>query len=202
MKFRDLSTILILTTLITATACKPSNGSAAANNHAASPFDTTHFETQALSADDRAKLAAANGKSVQPIEIEALVQRINGSTGRLHVYCFWNLKNAASVSTVRAVNELSAKFDTSKLKIVFVAMPGFVKIEDVNLFVREQQLTDETLILERGDVGFFSKKIRKDMTGIVSLPVVLLVNKADETLFFYNKQMDAKELTAIVQPLL
>jgi hypothetical protein len=167
-----------------------------------SPFDTTHFETQALSEEDRAKLAAASGKTVKPIEIDALADRINNSTGKLHVYCFWNLQSAGSLSTLKALNVLSEKYDSSQLKVVFINMPSSQKVDDVNLYIRENQLTEETLILEKADVSFFSKKIRKDFTGVTALPVVLMVNKAEQTLMFYNKTMDEKELMAMVQPLI
>jgi hypothetical protein len=171
-------------------------------SHAASPFDTTHFETQTLTAEDRAKLANATGKTVQPIEIDALSAKINNATGKLHLFCFWNLGSNNSVSTLKAVNSLSAKFDSTKLHIVFVNMPGRQTMEDINLFIRENQLSDETLILEKADVSFFSKRIRKDFTGVTALPVIILANKADETLLFYNRIMDEKELSAIIQPLM
>ena len=171
-------------------------------NHAASPFDTTHFETQALTIEDRAKLAAASGKTVQPIEIDALAAKINTATGKLHLFCFWNLTSANSLATIKAVNALSTKFDSTKLQVVFVNMPGRQTMEDVNLFIRENQLSDETLILEKADVSFFAKKIRKDFTPVVGLPVLILANKADKTLQFYNRPMDEKELWAIIQPLL
>ena len=166
------------------------------------PFDTTHFETQALSADDRMKLATATGKTVQPIDVDALANRINNSTGKLHVYCFWNLQSTNSLSTLKALNLLSAQYDSSRLKVVFVNMPGQQKMEDLNLFIREQQLTEETLILEKADVSFFSKKIRKDFTGVTALPVILMVNKAEQTMLFYTKPMEEKELMAMVQPLI
>ena len=81
-------------------------------------------------------------------------------------------------------------------------MPGQQKMEDLNLFIREQQLTEETLILEKADVSFFSKKIRKDFTGVTALPVILMVNKAEQTMLFYTKPMEEKELMAMVQPLI
>ena len=194
-----LSMLGILTVpLFTACDSKP-NLSA---NHAASPFDTTHFETQALTVEDRAKLAAASGKTVQPIEIDALAAKINTATGKLHLFCFWNLTSANSLATIKAVNALSTKFDSTKLQVVFVNMPGRQTMEAVNLFIRENQLSDETLILEKADVSFFAKKIRKDFTPVVGLPVLILANKADETLQFYNRPMDEKELSAIIQPLL
>ena len=167
-----------------------------------SPFDTTHFETQALSTEDRAKLANATGKSVIPIDIDALATKINTATGKLHLFCFWNLENSNSVATLKSVNALSAKFDSTKLHITFVNMPGRQTMEAINLFIRENQLSDETLILEKADVSFFAKRIRKDFTGVTGLPVVILANKADETMQFYNRLMDEKELSATIQPLL
>ena len=200
MKIRKLVPFVVLTILVLTNSCdriRKMTGS-----HSASPFDTTKFETQALSDADRALLAAANGKTVKPISVDALAQEINAATEKLYIYCFWNLKNDASTATVKALNELSTKFDSTKLKIVYVNMPGYQKVEDVNLFIRENQLTDETLILEKADVSFFSKKIRKDLVGITNMPVVLMVNKAEETLMFFNKGMDEKELLALVNPLI
>jgi hypothetical protein len=168
----------------------------------ASPFDTTHFETQTLSAEDRSKLAAATGKTVKPMDGESLAKMVKTSTGKLYVYCFWNLQNAGSLSTLKALNVLSEKYDSSLLKVVFVNILDAQKVEDVNLFIRENQLTEESLILEKADMSFFSKKIRKDFTGITALPVLLMVNKAEQTMMFYNKPMDEKELTAMVQPLI
>ena len=199
-QFLNLSLALCSASLL-CYACK-NKPNASADLVKVSPFDTTYFETQILSADDRAKLAAASGKTVKPIDIDALANRINTSTGKLHVYCFWNLQNAGSLSTLKALNVLSEKYDSSQLKVVFVNMPDSQKVEDVNLFIRENQLTEETLILEKADVSFFSKKIRKDFTGVTVLPVVLMVNKAEQTLMFYNKTMDEKELMAMVQPLI
>ena len=199
MKIRNLVPFVVLTILFLTNSCDRFGNHSSV--HKASPFDTTKFETQALTDSDRVLLATANGKTVKPINIDALAEQINEATSKLFVFCFWNLKNEASVSTVKALNTLSAKFDTTKLKIVYVNMPGYEKVDDVNLFIRENQLTDETLILEKADVSFFSKKIRKDMTGITSLPVVIMANKAEEILLFYNKNMDAKELLALVHPL-
>jgi hypothetical protein len=186
--------------LISVVACK--NDNKPAHHASANPFDTTHFETQALSDNDRSQLAQASGKVVQPISTDALASQINAATGKLNIFCFWNLKNPMSVETVKALNSLSAKHDSTQLKITFVTMPGFNTVDETNLFIRENQLTDATLILEKADVSFFAKKIRKDMTGIVALPVVLLVNKADDTLLFFNKPMDEKELSAMIAPLL
>jgi hypothetical protein len=171
-------------------------------SHAVSPFDTTHFETQALTSEDREKLANAKGKTVQPIEIDALAAKINNATGKLHLFCFWNLESVNSVSTLKAVNSLSAKFDSTKLQIIFVNMPGRQTMEAINLFIRENQLSDETLILEKADVSFFSKRIKKEFTGVTGLPVIILANKAEETMQFYNRTMDEKELLAILQPLM
>jgi hypothetical protein len=197
---RFFKSLFVLCVACSTNACKDKSVSTK-DMAKVNPFDTTHFETQTLSAEDRAKLAAASGKTVKPIDVEALADRIKTSTGRLNVYCFWNLQNAGSLSTLKALNVLSEKFDSSQLKVVFVNMPGSQKVEDVNLFIRENQLTEESLILEKADVSFFSKKIRKDFTGVTALPVILMVNKAEETMMFYNKPMDEKELMAMIQPL-
>ena len=199
MKTTNLVSFFLLTTLVLTGSCDRIHNK---NGHqSANPFDTTKFETQALSDADRSLLAAANGKTVKPIEIDALAKQINAATGKLYVYCFWNLKNEASTNTVMSLNELSTKFDSTKLKIVYVNMLGYQKVEDVNVFIREHQLTDETLILEKADISLFSKKIRKDFIGITHLPIILMVNKAEETMMLFNKGMDEKELLALVNPL-
>ena len=125
MKIRNLVPFVVLTILFLTNSCD--GNSSASKNHIASPFDTTKFETQALTDSDRVLLANANGKTVKPIEIDALAEQINAASSKLYVYCFWNLKNDASVATVKALNTLTTKFDTTKLKIVYVNMPGYEK---------------------------------------------------------------------------
>jgi hypothetical protein len=200
MKIKFLNPLSIGAILLVLMSCngKPNTS----GPHAASPFDTTHFETQALTVEDRAKLASATGKTVKPIEIDALVSKINTATGKLHLFCFWNLQSANSISTLKAVSALSANYDSTKLTVVFVNMPGRQTMEDINLFIRENQLSDETLILEKAELSFFAKRIRKDFTPVIGLPVLILANKADETLQFYNRPMDEKELSALIQPLM
>jgi hypothetical protein len=183
-------------------ACKENKGTSnSADISKVNPFDTSHFETQALTAEDRQKLANASGKTVKPIGVDALADKINTSSGKLYIYCFWNLGNDNSLTTMKALNTLTGKYDSTQLKVVFVNMPGRQNIDDVNLFVREHQLTEETWVLEKADVSFFQRKIRKDFVGVTALPVLVMVNKAEETLLFYNKPMDDKELAAVVEPL-
>jgi hypothetical protein len=202
MKFIFYISLIAMTAIFAILFSCNSKPNPSVSGHAVSPFDTTHFETQALTLEDRAKLANATGKSVVPTDIDALAAKITTATGKLHLFCFWNLESANSVATLKAVNALSTTFDSTKLRIVFVNMPGRQTMEAINLFIRENQLSDETLILEKADVSFFAKKIRKDFTGVTALPVVILANKADETLQFYNRLMDEKELSALIQPLL
>jgi hypothetical protein len=182
-------------------ACKENkSNNTSADLSKVNPFDTTHFETQALTAEDRQKLANASGKTVKPISVDALADKINTSSGKLHIYCFWNLGNN-SLNTMKALNTLTSKYDSTQLKVIFVNMPERQNIDEVNLFIRENQLTEETWVLEKADVSFFQRKIRKDFSGVTTLPVLVMVNKAEETLLFYNKPMDDKELSAVVAPL-
>ena len=154
------------------------------------PFDTTQLESQVLSEADRLKLASASGKTILPINEEALAQRILHSTNRLYVYCFWNMQNDASVSTVKTLQQVSNSYDSTQLKIVFINMMDVQKVEAVNLFIREHQLSDEALFLENANFSYFSHQIKKSLVDITALPVVLMVNKAEETFQFYNKPMD------------
>jgi hypothetical protein len=168
--------------------------------HAANPFDTTRFNTQALSAEDKTILAKASGKTAQPVTTQQVVERFENAKDRLHIFCFWNLLNENSMKTAQALSETVADFDTNRVKTIYINMPGLQKMEDINLFIREHQLTGETLILEKGDVSFLKKYVKSD-APITSLPVLLLVNKSNEVLFQYQQAFDAKELKALVEPL-
>jgi hypothetical protein len=190
--------IIILIFLLN--SCKQNNPPSV-NQVSVNPFDTTQFETQALTAEDRAKLASATGKKAVNITDNVLAEKILQSTGKLHIYCFWNMQNAASVETVKALKKVSDGHDSTKLKVVFINMPPNNTADEVNLFIREQQLTDDNFIFEKGDIGFFNNKIKKDIEPITTLPVLIMTNKSDDLLQFYNKAMDENELMALVNPL-
>ena len=194
--------IFIFSTIIFLSACKDKQSSAELSAASVNPFDTAQLESQALSDVDRLKLAAASGKTVAVVTPEKLAQRILQSTDKLYVYCFWNMQNDASVSTVKALQQVSSNYDSTQLKIVFINMMDVQKVDSVNLFIRENQISDEALFLEKADFSYFSNQIKKRLVDINALPVVLMVNKAEETFQFYNKPMDVAEWMALMQPLL
>ncbi len=195
-------TIFIFSTIIFLLACEGKQSSTELSAASVNPFDTTKLETQALTDEDRLKLAAASGKTVTLVTPEKLAQRILQSTDKLCVYCFWNMQNDASVSTVKSLQQVSNSYDSTQLKVVFINMMDVQKMEAVNLFIREHQISDEALFLEKVDFTYFSTQINKRLKDINVLPVVLMVNKAEETFQFYNKPMDMAEWMALMQPLL
>lgn len=194
--------IFIFSTIIFLSACKGKQSSSELSAASVNPFDTTKLESQALTDEDRMKLAAASGKTVAVVTSDKLAQRILQSTDKLYVYCFWNMQNEASVSTVKALQQVSNSYDSTQLKVVFINMMDVQKVEAVNLFIRENQISDETLFLEKADFSYFSNQIKKSLVDITALPVVLMVNKAEQTFQFYNKPMDVAEWMALMQPLL
>ncbi len=194
--------VFIFSTVIFLSACKDKQSSTELSAASVNPFDTTQLESQALSDADRLKLAAASGKTVAVIMPDKLAQRILQSTDKLYVYCFWNMQNDASVSTVKALQQVSNSYDSTQLKVVFINMMDAQKVEAVNLYIRENQISDETLFLEKADFSYFPNQIKKSLVDITALPVVLMVNKAEQTFQFYNKPMDVSEWMALMQPLL
>ncbi len=191
--------ILIMSVVVFQTACKNNKP----DNNAANPFSSFNYEAQKLSDTDKIQLANAAGKTLIPISSDTLVDRIKKSTDKLHLYCFWKLNNASSVEMVKVLKKISEKYTAKKLKIIFVTMPSSnVSVADYNLFIREQQITDNTLVLKNGDVSFFSIKLKKDFSGITGFPVILLVNNSDNILQLYNKSFDENELTALIEPLM
>lgn len=195
-----VSSILIVVLGTFMTHCKdktPTNTAQSVN-----PFDTTQLEAQVLSEADRMKLASAAGKTTVALNEDALAQRILQSTNRLYVYCFWNMQSEPSMASVKALQHISNNFDTAQVRIVFVNFNEQRTTNDVSLFIRENQITDETLHLEQANWDFFKNKLKKDLSGTNELPVILMVNKSEEIFQLYNKPMDEKELTALLQPLL
>ncbi len=173
------------------------------NSHqSVNPFDTTKLESQILSAEDIAKLATASGKSVALVHPDDLAQRILQSTDKLHVYCFWTTQNKSSVNTVKAIQEVSSGFDSTQLKVVFIHLSDNPNPEALNLFIRENQISDETVQLEKVDWHFFIHKLKKELPEMTELPVIFMVNQTEETFQWYNKSFEQKEFTALLQPLL
>lgn len=204
MKFSILQAAvltLILFTITFGVACKKPQSSPN-TVQSVNPFDTTQMESQVLSEADRLKLASASGKSNTVISEDALANRILQSTDKLYVYCFWNMENDMSLSTMKALQHVSNNFDTTELKIVFINFKEIKSKEEVTLLIRENQISDETLLLENSDWSFFKNKLKKELEDVKDLPIILMVNKSEEIFQLYNKPMDEKELTALLQPYL
>jgi hypothetical protein len=204
MKFSILQAAfftLMLSSFAVIVSCK--NSPSSSNTvHSVNPFDTTQMESQVLSEADRLKLASASGKSNTVISEDALANRILQSTDKLYVYCFWNMENDMSLSTMKALQHVSNNFDTTELKIVFINFKEIKSKDEVTLLIRENQISDETLLLENSDWSFFKNKLKKELEDVKDLPIILLVNKSEEIFQLYNKPMDEKELTALLQPYL
>ena len=192
---------LMLTSFAVIVSCK--NSQSSSNTvQSVNPFDTTQMESQVLTEADRLKLASASGKSNTVISEDALANRILQSTDKLYVYCFWNMENELSLSTMKALQHVSNNFDTTELKIVFINFKEIKSKEEVTLLIRENQISDETLLLENSDWSFFKNKLKKELEDVKDLPIILMVNKSEEIFQLYNKPMDEKELTALLQPYL
>jgi hypothetical protein len=193
-----LTTMLMFcyTLLISSCNNKPNN----AEHQAANPFDTTQTTAQTLSEDDRAKLLQAQGKKASTVNNETLVDKIANSKGRLTIFCFWNMDNAESVKTVKAVNNLAAQFDSTSLKITLVHVSLNVSLDNLNLFIRENQLTEEAFVLDKIDKNLMASKVKKDFLTADQLPIIVIVNKEEGLTFFYNKGFDEQELKAVIQP--
>lgn len=192
--------LLFLGLLIFVSSCNNKGNNA--EHQMANPFDTTQTTAQTLSDDDRAKLSQAQGKKAIALNNEALADKIANATGRLNVFCFWNMDNAESVKAVKSVNELSAHTDSTHLKITLVHVSPNAVIDKLNLFIRENQITEETFILDKIDKTLMSIKVKKDFLTADQLPIIVVVNKEEGVMFFYNKNFDEQELKAVIQPFL
>jgi hypothetical protein len=176
------------------------NKSNNSQHQAANPFDTSQTTAQTLSEDDRAKLSQAQGKKAISLNNEILADKIANSKGRLTIYCFWNMENVESVKTVKAVNNLAAQFDSTSLKITLVHVSPNASLDNLNLFIRENQLTEETFVLDKIDKNLMAAKVKKDFLTTDQLPIIVIINKDEGLTVFYNKGFDEQELKAVVQP--
>jgi hypothetical protein len=173
-----------------------------AEHQAANPFDTTQTTAQTLTDDDRAKLSQAQGKKATTVNNDVLAEKIANATGRLHVFCFWNLDNSESMKAVKAVNDLATQTDTTHLKITLIHVSPDSLMDKLNLFIRENQITEETFMLEKIDKNVMAAKVKKDFLTAEQLPIIVVVNKEEGVFYFYNKGFDEQELKAVVQPFL
>jgi hypothetical protein len=188
--------VICFTSLVSSCNNKPNNS----EHQMASPFDTTQTTAQTLTDDDRAKLSQAQGKKANMIKNETLADKIANATGRLNVFCFWSINNAESVKAIKAVNNLAAQFDSTNLKISLIHVSANVSLDSLNLFIRENQITEEVYVLDKIDKNLMANKVKKDFLTADQLPIVVIVNKEEGLMIFYNKIFDEQELKAIVQP--
>jgi hypothetical protein len=173
-----------------------------AEHQAANPFDTTQTTAQTFTDDDRTKLSQAQGKKATTVNNDVLAGKIANATGRLNVFCFWNLDIAESVKAVKVVNDLAAQTDSTHLKITLVHVSADALVDKLNLFIRENQITEETFMLDKIDKNVLAAKVKKDFLNADQLPIIVIVNKEEGVFYFYNKGFDEQELKAVVQPFL
>jgi hypothetical protein len=190
--------VLCFTSFISSCNNKANN----AEHQAANPFDTTQTTAQTLTDDDRAKLSQAQGKKATTVNNDVLAEKIANASGRLHVFCFWNMDNAESVKAAKAVDDLAAQTDSTHLKITLVHVSPDVIGDKLNLFIRENQITEETFMLDKIDKNVMATKVKKDFLTADQLPIIVIVNKEEGVFYFYNKGFDVQELKAVVQPFL
>lgn len=190
------SSVIVLSALCTSCG---SNEKGDVTHHSVNPFDTTQLQSQLLTDEDRSKLAMASGKRAKIVNASELATRIQQSTDKLHVYCFWDSQNEQSVSTLKAIQLATQNQDSNEVQVIFVNLSQNNNEESVNLFIRENQLSDETLLLEKTDFSFFNTAFKKNIS---TLPVVILVNKAADIFSMYNKPIEQAEFQALMQPFL
>jgi hypothetical protein len=196
LSFCTLMLVFCCIVLILSCNNKPNN----TEHQAANPFDTTQTTAQTLSDDDRAKLSQAQGKKATTVNNENLADKIANSKGQLNIFCFWNIDSVESVKTMKAVNNLASQFDSSSLKITLVHVSTNTSLDNLNLFIRENQLTEEAFALDKIDKNLMAAKVKKDFLTADQLPIIVIVNKEEGLTFFYNKGFDEQELKAVVQP--
>ena len=180
-------------------SCK--NKDRQSEHQAANPFDTTQTAAQNLTEDDRTKLRQAQGKKAIITSNALLADKIAASSRRLFIYYFWQMGDQTQINAAKAVNDLAAQYDSSRLKVVFVLVSPNASLDSLNLMIRENQLTEDTYILDRLDKAIFANKVKKDFATAEQLPLLLVINKAEGLIFFYNKALDDLELKAVIQPL-
>jgi hypothetical protein len=173
------------------------------NEHqTANPFDTTQTTAQTLSEEDRTKLINAQGKKAMFVNNDFLANKIANSTGALHAFCFFQIENVESVKAVKAVNDLASQYDSTRLKVTFIHISKSQSMDNINLFIRENQLIGDCFILDDLDKNLMANKVKKDFMTADQLPIVVLINKAEDMFFYYNKSFEESEIKAIIQPLI
>lgn len=176
-------------------SCKDSQMSRTEADRAANPFSMTQNATQELSELDKAKLAAAIGKTCVDVSPTDLAQKINAAADKLHVFCCWNLQNKQNAASVAA---LAQDFDSTKIKIHYINI-GDANMEQINLSIREHSMADDNFrIANTADLAFLSK-LKKEITP--NVPLLILVNRSESLLSCYQQNFDKQEMNALLAPL-
>jgi hypothetical protein len=175
-------------------ACKDEKMSRAEADQAANPFNPNQAATQPLSELDKAKLAAAIGKTTVLVDGNDLLQKINNATDKLHVFCFWNLKSRLNAAALAATAQ---NLDSTKIKINYINI-GDPNLDSVHLAIREYSMADDNYRLPSPDLTFL-QRVKKEISP--NLPLILFVNRSEHLLTFYQQTFDAAEINAVISPL-
>ncbi|MFM2269581.1 MAG: hypothetical protein RL757_3022 [Bacteroidota bacterium] len=176
-------------------ACGNDKMSRTEADQAANPFSTAQSHSESLSELDKAKLAAAIGKTSILVSENELLQKINTAADRLHIFCFWSLKNRQNAESLAAVAQ---NWDSTQIKICYINI-GDANLNEVHLAIREASLADDNYRLESADLHFLTR-VKKEIAP--NLPLILLVNKSESLLTYYQQSFDAKEMNTVIAPLI
>ncbi|MFK7809064.1 MAG: hypothetical protein AB8F74_14770 [Saprospiraceae bacterium] len=152
-----------------------------------------------LSAEDRKKLANANGIIATPIRVEDLVSLIDEGSQELNIYCLWRLDCPACDDLLESLTRLKEEIDPEDMAIHHINMNFLDQQEKVNSRIREMGLISNNYILaglsDYENNKPYSKLFKSD------LPVLLLVNNSEGIKLIYQKAFTFEELYALISPL-
>ena len=153
-----------------------------------------------LNEDDKEKLMNAIGRTVTPIKMNQLIEKIDSSENQLSGFVFWKVDCPDCMTQHQLLQKLQNEVGESKLKLVFVNIDPVTEISEVNTSIRAQGLFQDVYILS--DLTISQLPNRYQPVFSTTLPTILFVNNSDGTFIHYDYLFDYDELFAITQPLL
>ncbi len=152
-----------------------------------------------LSNADLNKIANAKGKTVEIITSKTLFEKINSSSGALHLFYFWSVNDLVSKNMISSLDEVQAEFEAGKIKVHLVNFDDQISDQELNKSVRLYPHFEAYYKIPSTQKTDMLRLIYNNWNGKV--PGLLVVNKTNATKSFFSNEFKPDELYAILQPL-
>jgi thiol-disulfide isomerase/thioredoxin len=141
-------------------------------------------------------LPSADKVKVQEVNLEQLQANTIYNNDTLYVVNFWATWCKPCVTEMPYFEESAKKFQSQKVKVVFVSLNYARELGQVDKFVKQNKVRSTCYLLNAGNPNTWIDKIEKEWAG--SIPATIMYRNGKKV-FFHEGDFTQSELDSIIQ---